>query len=257
MEPYVPRIGASSASRRQVRRAVVAVLLPLVVAVAGCAGSDEGSSGSSTTERQRTTTTAPELTTSELEGLLLAADDVPAGWSPAAGEDGAGADGEPEDGGSSELFCPAAAAPLRNEVHQGAETTLSRSEMGPEFFQGLLSAPDPLAHFEDMDNVFASCVGTQWTIDADGETMSMSMVQAEAPDLGDRASAYRVSGTGDQGTTVTMDVVMVLRGSVDQAYVGVSFAAPDVDVEQFAPGEFADMVAAGDEKVDEGLRNAA
>ncbi|MFM7064542.1 MAG: hypothetical protein ACKO04_13785 [Actinomycetes bacterium] len=249
---------AASWSRRLLGRLAAAVA---VVVLVGCSTSTETSTP--TTSARRTTTTSPELTTSEVENLLLAVDDLPPNWSPGgAGDDSSDAaePGEPAGGSEdaeADLFCPAAAEPLRNEAHQAAEVSFSRSSMGPEFAQSLLSAPDPAAHFEDVQRVFDSCLGQPWTMDADGETMTMSMSTTSPPDLGDAAVSYRVNGTGSQGTTVAMDIDVVRRGSVVQAYFGVSFAAPGVDVEQFGPDEFNQMVATGDAKVADGLSGTA
>lgn len=232
-------------TRRTFRR-LSALAFAVVLIASACSESEKAEETTATTELEATTTTAPRvLDATELDAALLTLGDLPPGWVEMPPED--------SESPTTEL-CPGGQTPLKQEEHPTAEVSFSQGDYGPIIGQGLASAPDTEAHFDDITQAFDSCIGQTWTEDFDGTTVELTMTEVSSAQVGDETAAYRMSGSDSEGLiTLTGDYVVVMNGSVGEVYFGVSIASPMLPTSPLDPAEFSTIIETGNAKVDEAI----
>jgi hypothetical protein len=251
-----------SRARSRVRAGALALAITAVAFGAAACGADapqQAAGTTVTTAPSTTTTTRPVPTAAELQDRALTAADLPPGWSVEPEKDAAGGKASgPADEGPAEFLCPEAAAssspssPLAKKApgHENVVVQLNKSPGGPFLMQVLDGDEAAETQYGEAARLFRGCVGKTWTMDSDDLPMAMSVIEVPAPEVGDEAAAYRITGKASQAPlTLTIDFVVVRRGAVIQFYGAITPDSPVLAAKPMTADELAGIVRAGDEKI--------
>lgn len=225
-------------------RALGVVVAALALGAAACGGSG----GSVSVQEATTTSTTPAtLSSSQLQRALLTLSDMPPGWTVDSSPGSSSAN-------ASDALCPTGQATIKNETHSEAETSFTQGTTGPFVYQALESAPDASGHMTDFKKAFDSCVGSTWTEDAGGESMTVTLAEVSGAKIGDESASYRLTGQTDvSGVGLTADFVLARNGTVLELYGGMSVTVPGQTTTQLDPQQFASIVTTGNTKVSTAL----